>query len=73
MLRKFIFRTYDDVEFLPGPSLNVIIGPNGTGKSSIICAIVLALGGKPNILGRAPAVSEFVKHGCDKGYVEIEL
>ena len=53
--------------------MNVIIGPNGTGKSSIVCAIALVLGGKPNILGRAQAVTEFVKHGCEKGYIEVEL
>ena len=28
------FLTYDDVEFRPGPRLNVIMGPNGTGASS---------------------------------------
>ena len=22
-------RTYDDVEFTPGPNLNVVVGPNG--------------------------------------------
>lgn len=36
--------TYDDVEFLFGPHLNMIIGPNGTGKSSLICALALGLG-----------------------------
>ena len=51
------FLTYDDVSIVPGPNLNVIIGPNGTGKSSIVCAICLGLGGKPQILGRAAEVS----------------
>lgn len=26
------FLTYDDVEVFPGPRLNLVIGPNGTGK-----------------------------------------
>ena len=40
------FLTYDDVEFRPGPRVNLLIGPNGTGKSSVVCAICLGLGGK---------------------------
>ena len=38
------FVTYTAVEFCPGPSLNMIIGPNGTGKSTLVCAICLGLG-----------------------------
>jgi ABC-type hemin transport system ATPase subunit len=37
------FLTYDFVEFKPGPYLNMVIGPNGTGKSSIACALCLGL------------------------------
>ena len=32
------FMTYSDVEMEPGPRLSVILGPNGTGKSSFVCA-----------------------------------
>ncbi|KAF8324580.1 uncharacterized protein EI90DRAFT_3129760 [Cantharellus anzutake] len=67
------FVTYDDVEFRPGPYLNMILGPNGTGKSSIACAICLGLGFPPSILGRATELSAFVKHGHKEAYVEIEL
>ena len=40
-----------------GPHVNLIMGPNGTGKSTIVCAICLGLAGKPKILGRAHSVS----------------
>lgn len=43
------FMTYADAELYPGPRLNVVLGPNGTGKSSIVCAIGLGLGGKPKV------------------------
>lgn len=43
------FVTYDEVEFRPGPYLNMILGPNGTGKSSIACAICLGLGFPPSV------------------------
>ncbi|KAE8232501.1 hypothetical protein CF326_g2468, partial [Tilletia indica] len=67
------FVTYDAVEFRPGPYLNMIIGPNGTGKSTIVCAIALGLGWRPNVLGRAKDVAAFVKQGYDFGSIEIEL
>jgi chromosome segregation ATPase len=38
------FLTYDSVSFTPGPDLNMILGPNGTGKSTIACAIAIGLG-----------------------------
>ena len=46
-LRNFL--TYDWVEFRPGPYLNMIFGPNGTGKSSIACAICLGLNFPPAV------------------------
>ncbi|XP_005489702.1 structural maintenance of chromosomes protein 5 isoform X1 [Zonotrichia albicollis] len=67
------FLTYTVCEVYPGPSLNVVVGSNGTGKSSIVCAICLGLAGKPAFLGRADKVSLFVKQGYMKGVVEIEL
>ena len=43
------FVTYDYVQFHPGPYLNMIFGPNGTGKSSIACAIALGLNFPPSV------------------------
>ncbi|KAF8211899.1 hypothetical protein K438DRAFT_1957699 [Mycena galopus ATCC 62051] len=70
-LRNFV--TYDSVEFRPGPYLNMILGPNGTGKSSIACAICIGLNWPPKILGRSPDLNTFVKIGTDEGHIEIEL
>jgi structural maintenance of chromosomes protein 5 len=67
------FVTYEKAEFFPGPNLNMVIGPNGTGKSSLVCAICLGLGYSPRHLGRAGTVKEFVKHGKDIATIEIEL
>ncbi|KAF9266101.1 P-loop containing nucleoside triphosphate hydrolase protein [Marasmius fiardii PR-910] len=67
------FLTYDFANFHCGPYLNMIIGPNGTGKSSIACAIALGLNWPPSILGRAENIYSFVKNDQDEGYVEIEL
>lgn len=51
----------------------MIIGPNGTGKSTIVCAIVLGLGGKLSTIGRAAHVAEYVKAGCEQAKIEIHL
>ncbi|XP_006816752.1 structural maintenance of chromosomes protein 5-like, partial [Saccoglossus kowalevskii] len=67
------FMIYDDCVFKPGPYLNVLIGPNGTGKSTIVCAICLGLGGKTGLLGRSKEVGEFVKYGRSQALLEVEL
>ncbi|KAF9415734.1 hypothetical protein HW555_006704 [Spodoptera exigua] len=67
------FVTYQSVELLPNSSLNLIIGPNGTGKSTFVCAIILGLCGEPSVIGRAKNISEYVRSGCDEATIEIEL
>ncbi|KAJ9615374.1 Structural maintenance of chromosomes protein 5 [Cladophialophora chaetospira] len=67
------FVTYTSAEFFPGPNLNMVIGPNGTGKSTLVCAICLGLGWGPKYLGRAKEPAEFVKHGSREAVIEIEL
>ncbi|KAJ5484219.1 RecF/RecN/SMC [Penicillium expansum] len=67
------FVTYTSAVFYPGPKLNMVIGPNGTGKSTLVCAICLGLGWGPQQLGRAKDLGEFVKHGAREAMIEIEL
>ncbi|KZT60822.1 P-loop containing nucleoside triphosphate hydrolase protein [Calocera cornea HHB12733] len=67
------FMTYDSTEFCPGPYLNMVLGPNGTGKSSIASAIAIGLGFSPTILGRSGALRAYVKHGADSASIELEL
>uniref|UniRef100_A0A1I7XDF2 Structural maintenance of chromosomes protein 5 n=1 Tax=Heterorhabditis bacteriophora TaxID=37862 RepID=A0A1I7XDF2_HETBA len=67
------FLTYDNAICIPGPNLNVIIGTNGAGKSTIICGICLAVGGSPKVLGRSERISDYIKHGCDQGSVELHI
>ncbi|KAJ1374002.1 hypothetical protein KIN20_036584 [Parelaphostrongylus tenuis] len=67
------FLTFDDVESRPGPNLNVIIGANGTGKSTVICGICLAVGGNPKVLGRSERFGDYIKHKRDQGFVELSI
>ncbi len=58
----FAGRTYDYAVVHPGPNLNMIVGANGTGKSSIVCAICLCLAGKTAVLGRGDKVNSRVSY-----------
>lgn len=46
------FMTYDHVEFYAGPHLNMILGPNGTGKSSVAAGLAIGLGFPPRVSRR---------------------
>ena len=51
----------------------MVVGANGTGKSTVLNAICLGLGGEPKLLGRADDARSFIKHGEDLATIEIEL
>lgn len=68
------FMSYSDAELVhPGPRLNCIIGPNGTGKSSIVQALTVGLAGDMKITERGARFQDCIKRGCDEGWTEIEL
>lgn len=67
------FMTYEYLKCKPSSRLNLVIGPNGTGKSSLVCAIALGLGGEPQLLGRASSVGAYVKRGEESAYIKISL
>ncbi|KZR98001.1 putative SMC5, structural maintenance of chromosome protein 5, partial [Daphnia magna] len=54
------FMTYNEVEFIPVPNLNLILGPNGTGKSTIVSAICLGMAGKPSTIARASNIEQII-------------
>ncbi|CAG2122574.1 unnamed protein product, partial [Medioppia subpectinata] len=71
LLRDFM--TYKKVEMKAGPNLNLVLGPNGTGKSALVCSIIIGLGGEPSTTGRSGHLGEYIRFGCDSALVEIEL
>lgn len=72
-LRLRNFMTYNDVTIEPGPNLNMVIGPNGTGKSAIVCSIIVGLAGDVTLTGRANNITSLVQKGRDWASTEIEL
>ncbi|XP_017101542.2 structural maintenance of chromosomes protein 5 [Drosophila bipectinata] len=55
------FVSYSEITFHPKHYLNVLTGPNGSGKSTIVSAIILGLGGDPNLLDRSSSVSDYIQ------------
>ncbi|KAG1681380.1 hypothetical protein FOA52_007428 [Chlamydomonas sp. UWO 241] len=68
------FMTYaGTVTITPGPGLNLVLGPNGTGKSSLVCAMCVGLGGSTKLLGRADDLREYIRRGKTSAWTEITL
>lgn len=72
-VRMVNFLTYTDTSITPGPRMNVILGPNGTGKSSIVNAVCLVFAGSLRLLGRSTDLGAFVKHGENDAMIEALL
>lgn len=71
-LRIRNFTTYTYGEFILSPSLNMIIGPNGTGKSTFVAAVCLGLGGKVDLIKRKN-MDHMIKSGSTEALIEITL
>ncbi|RDB15207.1 Structural maintenance of chromosomes protein 6 [Hypsizygus marmoreus] len=70
-MHSFMCHKYLTFEF--GPQINFIIGHNGSGKSAVLSAITVALGGKSNSTGRGNGLKSFIKEGCSVAEVTITL
>ncbi|ETV64551.1 hypothetical protein H257_18570 [Aphanomyces astaci] len=77
-IRLHNFITYADAELFPVPCLNLVIGPNGSGKASIACALCVRLGGSTKVLGRADKMGDYestqnkVKEVLSKAKIQID-
>ncbi len=68
-LRARAFRVYEDVEATFAPTLTAIVGPNGSGKTSLLEALHLSLTG---VSPRTSAESRMVRAGEDLLRVEAD-
>lgn len=50
-----------------------VIGPNGTGKSSIVASIIIGLGGSTKILSERNKLGDYVKNGQDVAKITVTL
>ncbi|MGH0135261.1 UNVERIFIED_CONTAM: hypothetical protein FKN15_056086 [Acipenser sinensis] len=56
-----------------GSNVNFIIGNNGSGKSAILTALIVGLGGKATTTNRGLSLKGFVKHGQSSADITIRL
>ncbi|KAJ7132967.1 P-loop containing nucleoside triphosphate hydrolase protein [Mycena filopes] len=70
-MHQFMCHKYLTFSF--GPQINFIIGHNGSGKSAVLSAITVALGGKANSTGRGNGLKSFIREGQSASEVTISL
>ena len=58
---NFMCHSFLHVEL--GPLINFIVGHNGSGKSAVLTALTISLGGKASSTNRAGSLKSFVKEG----------
>ncbi|KAH8149661.1 uncharacterized protein LAJ45_06292 [Morchella importuna] len=68
---NFMCHKFLEIKF--GPFINFVIGHNGSGKSAILTAITLALGGKAASTNRGNAMKSFIKEGEEQARITIKL
>uniref|UniRef100_A0A8C6SPL9 Structural maintenance of chromosomes protein 6 n=1 Tax=Neogobius melanostomus TaxID=47308 RepID=A0A8C6SPL9_9GOBI len=56
-----------------GPNVNFIIGNNGSGKSAILTALIVGLGGKATVTNRGLSLKDFIKHGESTADIVLKL
>lgn len=53
------------------PCTNIIIGKNGSGKSAILTALIIGLGGRASSTARADRLADLIRHGAEASYITI--
>lgn len=55
------------------PHINFIIGNNGSGKSAILSALTICLGGRASITQRATSLDSLIREGASSGKIRLKL
>ncbi|KAJ5999203.1 hypothetical protein N7451_007013 [Penicillium sp. IBT 35674x] len=56
-----------------GPLINFICGKNGSGKSAVLTALTLCLGGKASATNRGQSLKNFVKEGKENSNIIVRI
>lgn len=71
VVKNFMCHSYLEVLF--NNNTFFLTGRNGSGKSAILTALIVGLGGKASLTSRATKFSDFIKTGASSATVEIIL
>ncbi|KAJ5593003.1 hypothetical protein N7537_009907 [Penicillium hordei] len=67
------FMCHDHFYVELGPLINFIVGKNGSGKSAILTAITLCLGGKASATNRGQSLKNFIKEGKENSTIIVRI
>nr|XP_019045507.1 hypothetical protein I302_05897 [Kwoniella bestiolae CBS 10118]OCF24437.1 hypothetical protein I302_05897 [Kwoniella bestiolae CBS 10118] len=70
-LVDFMCHRHLTVEF--GHRMNFLVGHNGSGKSAVLTAIAIALGGKAMTTGRGQGLKDLIRKGADKAIITVVM
>ncbi|KAK1503413.1 RecF/RecN/SMC N terminal domain-containing protein [Colletotrichum tamarilloi] len=56
-----------------GPLINFIVGENGSGKSAVLTALTLCLGGKASSTNRGGSLKSFIKEGRNNSVIIVRI
>ncbi|KAI8911875.1 RecF/RecN/SMC [Gorgonomyces haynaldii] len=71
VLQNFMCHDLLEIDFIT--DVNFIIGQNGSGKSAILTALMIALGGKANATNRATTLKGLIKTGHETAKVTVKI
>ena len=69
----FDFMCHHYFEYRLGPLINFICGKNGSGKSAILTAIILCLGGKASATNRGASLKRFIREGAERARIVCKI
>lgn len=72
ILKNFMCHSLLEVDFTQN-NISMLIGKNGSGKSALLTALIIGLGGKANVTNRGSSIKSFVKTGKTSATIEIQL
>ncbi|KAL2816854.1 P-loop containing nucleoside triphosphate hydrolase protein [Aspergillus cavernicola] len=64
---------HDHFQVELGPLINFIVGKNGSGKSAVLTAITLCLGGKASATNRGQSLKSFIKEGKENATIVVRI
>ncbi|KAJ1929527.1 Structural maintenance of chromosomes protein 6 [Tieghemiomyces parasiticus] len=67
------FMCHDYIQVNLGSKINFVIGHNGSGKSAVLTAIVVALGGKAAATQRATSMKHLIREGTSRAVITLRL
>lgn len=72
-LELFDFMCHRHLLVTLNPHINFVFGNNGSGKSAILTALTVALGGRASATQRAASIDNLIREGASQGRVRVRL